>query len=65
MPLKKDIQIQSPMHAQLVDNLPMPDLRDADVKIKVIVVAISPSDWRHTHHHVTKCELVNYDSSRK
>lgn len=50
MLLQTDIQIQSPGDAQLLDNLPIPDLRDAYVKSKVIVVAVAPSDWRHTHH---------------
>lgn len=46
---QRGIQIQGPGEAKLVSDLPIPKLRDDHILVKVVAVALNPTDFASIH----------------
>ncbi|KAI9812614.1 MAG: hypothetical protein M1827_004603 [Pycnora praestabilis] len=55
------IVIQGPKQAKLVSDAPVPKLRDEYILVKVVAVALNPTDWKHIDFLADKGAIVGCD----
>lgn len=63
MSVQKAIQVEGPGKAQLVNNRPIPRLRDDYILVKTAAVALNPTDWKHIYRMPTPGALAGCDYS--
>lgn len=61
MSFQKAIVVDSPKNAQLVNNRPIPTLRDDCVLVNNVSVALNPIDWKHIDFLAPWGVLVGWD----
>lgn len=62
--LQRAVAIVKPGVAALVNNRPVPTLRDGYLLVKTVAVAVNPTDWKHIDHLVKEAgPLVGCDYS--
>ncbi len=60
--LQRAVTIVKPGVAALVNNRPMPTLREGYLLVKTVAVAVNPTDWKHIDHFVKEAgPLVGCD----
>ncbi|KZF20177.1 oxidoreductase-like protein [Xylona heveae TC161] len=63
MSTQSAIQIESTGVAKLVQNAPVPTLRDDYILVKTAAVALNPTDWKHIDFLASKGAIVGCDYS--
>ncbi|KAJ5197646.1 Alcohol dehydrogenase superfamily zinc-type [Penicillium cf. viridicatum] len=61
MSFQKAIVVDSPKNVQLVNNKPIPTLRDNCVLVNNVSVALNPIDWKHIDFLAPRGVLVRWD----
>lgn len=61
MSVQKAIIVQSPKHAGLITNHPIPTLREDYLLIKTVAVAVNPTDWKHVDFLAPAGVLIGCD----
>ncbi|KAI9925440.1 hypothetical protein AWENTII_012916 [Aspergillus wentii] len=63
MATQQAIIVQGPKKAALVNNAPIPKLRDDYILVKTVAVALNPTDWKHIDFIPCTGSLVGCDYS--
>ncbi|PYI14031.1 zinc-binding oxidoreductase [Aspergillus violaceofuscus CBS 115571] len=61
MTYQKAVIITAPQHAKVVDDRPIPRLRDDCILVKTVSVALNPTDWKHIDNLASPGVLVGCD----
>lgn len=60
---QKAIVVIAPQEAKLVTDRPLPALREHQILVKVVCVALNPADWKHVDFSSAPGALLGYDYS--
>ncbi|KAL7928993.1 GroES-like protein [Trichoderma chlorosporum] len=63
MATQKAVQVKGPGKAEIVEDAPMPKLRDDYIIVKTVAVALNPTDWKQIDHLSSPGAIVGCDYS--